>query len=141
MYAVAVVPGYSDCVMITQWRIVGNHVEVQFRASDDREFIQQRYQTWTTQGLHFSKAFQTARRGRVVGQKTNGSTGQPLFIKLPAGGGARICTKRDTYPDGREFVGVGCIPEVEVEPTRKDIAAGRDAVLEKAIDVLRSQIQ
>jgi C-terminal processing protease CtpA/Prc len=89
----------------------------------------------------FVVAFQTARRGKVVGQKTNGSTGQPLFVKLPGGGGARICTKRDTYPDGREFVGIGCIPDVEVERTREDVAAGRDAALEKAIEVLRSQIR
>jgi len=56
------------------------------------------------------------------------------------GGGARICTKWDTYPDGREFVGIGCIPNVEVNPTRADIAAGRDVVLEKARAVLREQI-
>ncbi|UCD51765.1 MAG: hypothetical protein JSW27_03860 [Phycisphaerales bacterium] len=89
----------------------------------------------------FVVAFQTARRGQVVGQKTCGSTGQPLILRLPGGGGARICTKRDSYPDGREFVGIGCLPDVEAEPTREDIAAGRDAVLEKAIEVLRSQIQ
>jgi carboxyl-terminal processing protease len=82
-------------------------------------------------------AFQTSGRGKVVGRRTLGSTGQPLQITLPGGGGARICTKRDTYPDGREFVGIGCIPDVEVVPTREDIAAGRDVVLEKAVALLR----
>jgi carboxyl-terminal processing protease len=85
----------------------------------------------------FVVAFQTSGRGKVIGQKTNGSTGQPLQIRLPGGGGARICTKRDTYPDGRDFVGVGCLPDIEVEPSRKDIAAGRDVVLKKAIAVLK----
>ncbi len=47
----------------------------------------------------------------------------------------------DTYPDGRDFVGIGCIPDIEIEPTRQDIAAGRDVVLKKAIDVLKQQIQ
>jgi C-terminal processing protease CtpA/Prc len=84
-------------------------------------------------------AFQTSGRGKVVGRRTLGSTGQPLQITLPGGGGARICTKRDTYPDGREFVGIGCIPDVEVVPTRADIAAGRDIVLERAVAVLRAQ--
>ncbi len=84
----------------------------------------------------FVVAFQTSGRGKVVGRRTLGSTGQPITIKLPGGGGARICTKWDTYPDGREFVGVGCIPDVEVVPTRADIAAGRDVVLEKAVAVL-----
>ena len=84
----------------------------------------------------FVVAFQTSGRGKVVGRRTLGSTGQPLTIELPGGGGARICTKWDTYPDGREFVGIGCIPDVEVVPTRADIAAGRDVVLEKAVEVL-----
>lgn len=84
----------------------------------------------------FVVAFQTSGRGKVIGQKTNGSTGQPLQIRLPGGGGARICTKRDTYPDGRDFVGIGCIPDIEIEPTRQDIAVGGDPVLEKAIEVL-----
>ncbi len=87
----------------------------------------------------FVVAFQTSARGKVVGRRTLGSTGQPLTIQLPGGGGARICTKWDTYPDGREFVGTGCIPDVEVVPTRADIAAGRDVMLEKALAALREQ--
>ncbi|MHC4439439.1 MAG: S41 family peptidase, partial [Planctomycetota bacterium] len=88
----------------------------------------------------FVVAFQTSGRGKVIGQKTCGSTGQPLTIKLPGGGGARICTKRDTYPDGREFVGIGVIPDIEIEPTRQDIAEERDVALEKALEVLSSMI-
>jgi C-terminal processing protease CtpA/Prc len=87
----------------------------------------------------FVVAFQTSGRGKVVGRRTLGSTGQPLSIQLPGGGGARICTKWDKYPDGRDFVGIGCIPDVEVVPTRADIAAGRDVVLEKAVAVLRAE--
>jgi|GEM_PF-316443 len=87
----------------------------------------------------FVVAFQTSKRGQVVGRRTLGSTGQPLTIQLPGGGGARICTKRDTYPDGREFVGIGCRPNVEVIPAKADIAAGRDVVLEQAVAMLRAQ--
>jgi C-terminal processing protease CtpA/Prc len=87
----------------------------------------------------FVVAFQTSGRGRVIGQKTCGSTGQPLRIELPGGGGARICTKRDTYPDGREFVGIGVIPDIEIGPTRQDIAEGRDVVLEKALEVIKKE--
>jgi len=77
----------------------------------------------------------------MVGQKSSGSTGQPLRFDLGYGVNGRICTKRDTYPDGREFVGVGIIPDVEVHPTQADIAIGRDAVLEKGIDVLKSKLK
>jgi carboxyl-terminal processing protease len=50
---------------------------------------------------------------------------------------ARICTKWDRMPDGTEFVGVGVQPDVRVELTRQAIAAGRDLVVERAVQVLR----
>jgi C-terminal processing protease CtpA/Prc len=87
----------------------------------------------------FVVALHACGRATLVGEKTTGTTGQPLIIKLPRGGKARICTKRDTYPDGREFVGIGVIPDVEVHPTQESIAAGRDPVLEKAVEVLAKQ--
>ena len=40
-----------------------------------------------------------------------------LALQLPGGGRANICSKRDTYPDGRDFVGVGIAPDIVVEPT------------------------
>lgn len=89
----------------------------------------------------FVVAFQTSGRGKVIGQRTRGSTGQPLIVELPGRGGARICTKRDTHPDGREFVGIGVIPDVEIEPSRQDIASQRDVILEKGIEEVRSLIK
>lgn len=81
----------------------------------------------------FAVAFDTMQRGRIVGEATGGSTGQPLIIKLPGGVMARICTKRDTYSDGREFVGVGVKPQVVVHPTIADFRADRDTVLDAAL--------
>jgi C-terminal processing protease CtpA/Prc len=52
-----------------------------------------------------------------IGENSFGSTGQPLFIELPGGGYARICTKKDTYPNGREFVGFGVKPDIIVKNT------------------------
>jgi C-terminal processing protease CtpA/Prc len=42
-----------------------------------------------------------------LGSPTFGSTGQPFHFNLPGGASARVCTKQDTYPDSREFVGYG----------------------------------
>lgn len=81
----------------------------------------------------FAVAFDAMQRGTLVGEATGGSTGQPLFIKLPGGGGARICTKQDTYPDGRAFVGVGVQPQHVVRQTVEGVRAGRDEVLEAAL--------
>ncbi|OIN59549.1 hypothetical protein BLX24_11060 [Arsenicibacter rosenii] len=69
----------------------------------------------------------------VIGQPSFGSTGQPLMFPMPGGGSARICTKRDTYADGTDFVGIGVKPDIEVNPTLTDLMAGRDAALDKAV--------
>jgi C-terminal processing protease CtpA/Prc len=85
----------------------------------------------------FVVAFDAMQRGRIIGQPTGGSTGQPLLFDLPGGGNARVCTKRDRYPDGREFVGVGVQPQVVVAPKAADFLAGRDTVLDAAVALLR----
>jgi C-terminal processing protease CtpA/Prc len=60
-----------------------------------------------------------------------------LNFKLPGGGSVRICTKDDSYPDGRVFEGVGVFPQVKVSPTVSDIRQGKDAALERAIKMLK----
>ena len=74
-----------------------------------------------------------------IGEPTYGSTGQPLSFNLPEGGIARVCTKKDTYPDGREFVGVGIQPDILVSKSLTDYLENRDPVLEKAFEFLEKQ--
>ncbi|MEM6737872.1 MAG: S41 family peptidase [Bacteroidota bacterium] len=74
-----------------------------------------------------------------IGEPTFGSTGQPLYFELPGGGEARVCTKMDTYPDGKEFVGHGVMPDIEVSRTFEDFIENRDTVLEKAIQYLKEK--
>lgn len=81
----------------------------------------------------FTVAFDAMQRGLILGEPTGGSTGQPLFFDLPGGGLAKVCTKRDTYPDGRVFVGLGVQPSRLVRPTVADLRMGRDTVLEAAL--------
>jgi len=83
--------------------------------------------------------FTQAHRGKTIGEPTGGSTGQPLMFKLPGGGAARVCTKHDSFADGREFVGVGIQPDIPVHVTRADIVAGRDPVLETAVHSLQTK--
>ena len=85
----------------------------------------------------FAVAFDAMKRGTLVGEPTGGSTGQPLMFNLPGGLTARVCTKRDTYPDGKEFVGIGVQPQVRVKPTIADLRTGRDTVLEAALGLVR----
>ncbi len=79
-------------------------------------------------------------RATTIGQRTYGSTGQPLPITLPGLEG-RICTKRDTYPDGRDFVGVGIIPDIEIPKNVNDVLAGTDATLDRALKEIKKQVK
>ncbi|MUP44663.1 peptidase S41 [Gramella sp. BOM4] len=72
----------------------------------------------------------------TMGEPSFGSTGQPLIFELPKGGAARVCTKKDTYPDGREFVGYGIQPEIVVKKTLRDFINNEDPVLKEAIRYL-----
>lgn len=72
----------------------------------------------------------------TMGEPTFGSTGQPLSLKLPGGGSARISAKRDFYPDGREFIGHGVQPDIVVKATVEDVRKDRDVVLERGLDYL-----
>jgi len=91
-------------------------------------------------GEDFVLSFKLMKRGLLVGEPTGGSTGQPLVFDLPGGGYARICAKRDSYPDGREFVGQGIAPNLRVAPTIGDVRAGRDPVVERAAAALRADV-
>lgn len=91
-------------------------------------------------GEDFVVSFKLMRRGLLIGEATGGSTGQPLQFELPGGGHARICAKRDTWPDGTEFVGQGIAPSLRVAPTIGDVRAGRDPVVERAAAALRADV-
>ena len=74
-----------------------------------------------------------------IGEPTFGSTGQPMIFDLPNGGYGRVCTKKDTYPDGRVFVGYGIKPDIEIKTTLTDYMDNKDPVLEKAIEYLNKK--
>lgn len=81
----------------------------------------------------FCIAFSAMKRGTMIGEPTAGSTGQPVTFALPGGGLARICVKRDRFPDGREFVGIGIPPDIVVRRTVAEVRAGGDRVLQAAL--------
>lgn len=86
----------------------------------------------------FTVAFDYMKRGKLIGQPTGGSTGQPIGFDLPGGGSARVCGKHDTFPDGKEFIGVGVIPDIIIQKTIKDLTGNKDAVLDKALALLNN---
>ena len=85
----------------------------------------------------FTATFKNMKRGIVIGEPSGGSTGQPVFFSLPGGGVGYVCSKRDFFSDGTEFVGVGIQPDIFIRPTAKSIGAGKDDVLDTAVKYLK----
>lgn len=66
----------------------------------------------------FCSILKSAGRVQVIGTRTGGSTGNGVRITLiPGFCYANICSKHDVMTDGTEFVGIGIIPDVEIEET------------------------
>lgn len=76
-----------------------------------------------------------------VGEPTNGSTGNPIFIDLIPGLSCRICTKKDIYPDGREFVGRGIMPDVLVPVTLESLRKNEDIQLRAAVAEIKKRLR
>jgi C-terminal processing protease CtpA/Prc len=88
----------------------------------------------------FCLGFLTIKRGKLIGRKTAGSTGSPIMFNLSGGALVLVCAKKDLFPDGKEFIGYGIEPDIEVDTKIKDIKENRDAALDVAIeDILSDQ--
>lgn len=87
----------------------------------------------------FVVSFDSMKRGTLLGEATGGSTGQPFVFDLPGGGKGWICSKNDTYPDGRVFVGKGILPAIVVKLTVDDVRHERDPVIDRAVELLRKR--
>lgn len=76
----------------------------------------------------------------IVGQTTAGTNGNVNPFTLPTGVQVVWTGMRVLKHDGSRHHGVGIAPTVPVERTADGIAAGRDELLDKAVDVLRQRI-
>ncbi|MEZ2218720.1 S41 family peptidase [Rhizobium sp. RCC_161_2] len=85
----------------------------------------------------FVLRFKDGNRGLVLGEPTYGSTGQPYFVRFPEFGMSfRVSTKREYFPDGRQFEGVGVTPDKLIAVTREELRSGTDTQLELASKAL-----
>lgn len=73
---------------------------------------------------------------KSVGTTTSGCAGTVAYYELLPGLRCGICTREVRLPDGEEFVGRGIAPDVTVEESLDDLLSGRDAALDKALEML-----
>lgn len=76
------------------------------------------------------------RLGVVVGTATAGVNGNVNRFELPSGITISFTGMRITGHDGSPFHLIGVQPDVRVEPTADGIRAGRDEVLERALEAV-----
>jgi carboxyl-terminal processing protease len=85
--------------------------------------------------------FKDNHRAMILGERTGGSSGQPYSRDLKYGMGISLSTKREYFPDGSVFEGVGIAPDMEVHTTAADLRAGKDPVLAEALAMIRANIR
>jgi carboxyl-terminal processing protease len=89
----------------------------------------------------FVEPFKDSGRAIIVGETTEGSSGMPYLYDFHNGMTLKIAVKRQYFPDGSEFEGVGIKPDVEVRPTIDNLKNGRDIVLEKALELAAKPVR
>lgn len=89
-----------------------------------------------SQAEYTAMALRTAPDATVIGSTTAGADGNVSEIILPGGLKTMISGIGIYYPDGKETQRVGIIPDIELRPTVKGIAEGRDELLDKAIGLI-----
>jgi C-terminal processing protease CtpA/Prc len=74
----------------------------------------------------------------LVGDRTGGGGGIPISADLPNGWQYRFSATYQTLPDGFN-IEHGIAPDIEVQTTVQDELNGRDAIIEKAIAVIKTK--
>ncbi|RJS21962.1 peptidase S41 [Corallococcus sp. H22C18031201] len=87
---------------------------------------------------NFAMMLTAAHRVTVVGRQSAGTNGNVTYMLLPGRVTPRLTGMELLFPDRSHFHGVGIVPDFEAGPTAEDLAAGRDAELLRAIEVLRT---
>ena len=90
-----------------------------------------------SQSEYTAMALRAVPGATVVGSTTAGADGNVSTIILPGNITTMISGIGVYYPDGRETQRVGIVPDVVARPTIAGIRAGRDEVLERAVQLIQ----
>jgi carboxyl-terminal processing protease len=72
----------------------------------------------------FAMPFSLSSKALLVGETTGGSSGQPTVKNWPNGMNLWVGSRRQWFPDGREFEGVGIAPDIPIDLGAADFRAG-----------------
>ena len=89
-------------------------------------------------GEDFVMPFKDNGRAIIVGEATQGSTGQPYKYDFDEKRFVIVGALRAYFPDGTPFEGIGIKPDIEVKPMIDDLKDGKDTVLDYVLNNLLS---
>ena len=92
-----------------------------------------------SQAEYTTMAFRTAPHATVIGSTTAGADGNVSQFFLPGGISTMISGIGVYYPDGKETQRIGIVPDIVIKPTIKGIREGRDELLEKAVEIIKTK--
>lgn len=83
-------------------------------------------------------ALRTSPQNKVIGSQTAGADGNVTPFALPGGIRTVFTGLGVYYPDGKPTQRIGIVPDIEIRPTLKGLRDGRDEVLERALEYIRT---
>ena len=87
----------------------------------------------------FAGGLQDLQRARVFGTKSAAAALPSVFTRLPNGDGFQYAIANYVSLNGKTLEGTGVTPDVEVRLSRAGLLTGHDAVVDAAIEWIRSQ--
>jgi C-terminal processing protease CtpA/Prc len=93
-----------------------------------------------SQAEHTGLFFEAANGTKFVGTPTQGANGDVTNLSLPGGIYVHFSGQGVWHADGRQLQRLGLQPDVEAHPTLAGIRAGKDEVLDKALEYVKQTL-
>jgi hypothetical protein len=77
----------------------------------------------------------------IVGEPTAGTNGNVNPFRLPGGYSVSWTGMKVLKHDGSQHHGIGILPTVPAHRTRRGVAAGRDEILDRGVELLKSKLK
>ena len=90
-----------------------------------------------SQAEHTGLFFESANGTKFIGSHTAGANGDVTNFFVPGGIRIGFTGQSVRHADGRQLQRIGLVPHVEVKPTIAGLRAGKDEVLEKALEFIK----
>lgn len=89
-----------------------------------------------SQAEHTGLLLRAANGTKFVGSNTTGVNGEITTFSVPGGITIGFTGQSVKFPDGTQLQRIGLVPDVKAKPTIDGIRAGRDEVLERAVEYI-----